>query len=190
MQTRESYLREAALGPLQRDVFVGYTIPNDVQITCGWPSRGGTSKANGAKTIGECWARRASSAGVNEVFLSPVLSDTVEVLATLVHELVHAIVDCNHGHGKEFRKIAVACGLSGPMTATYASEELQAKLERVRESMGEYPHSKLNPPLPRQKSRQLKLSCGGCGAVWRMSKKWLALASLCPCCGSDEIKTS
>ena len=183
MQSRETYLHES-LQHLQRRVFTTHTIPADVRITCGWPSKGATSKL---RRIGECWPRSRSAANVNEIFISPTISDTGEALSILVHELVHAIDDCKNGHGKQFRAIAIAAGLEGKMTATTASPELAETLASIQKDIGEYPHAALTPPGPKQKSRQLKLSCDDCGAVWRMAKAWQDKATGCPCCLSDNI---
>ena len=186
MTTRENYL-QSAIPLLQRDVFGSkFTIPSDVKITCGWPSSGGTSQRR--KTLGECWPRSRSASNVNEIFLSPILADTVRTFDVLVHELVHAILDCRGGHKAPFRKIAVAVGLEGKMTDTVAGAEVTAKLEAIKAELGDYPHGELTPPGPKQKSRQLKLECTDCTAVWRMSNKWLVLATACPVCQSENIQ--
>ena len=181
--SRENYLHNS-LAHLQREVFAEHTIPVDVRITCGWPSSGATARL---RTLGECWPRKRSGNNVNEIFLSPTLDDTLKVLSTLVHELVHAIDDCQHGHRKEFRAIALAAGLTGKMTSTTATPELAEKLKAIQAIIGDYPHAKLTAPTPKQKGRQLKLSCSACGAVWRMAKSWRDKATACPCCLSGNI---
>ena len=185
---REEYLN-AATKSLAADVFgpAGYTVPDDVKLTCGWPSKGATSAKKMA--IGECWPRSRSADKVNEIFLSPIMSDTITVLDVLTHELVHAIDDCKHGHKAPFRKIAVAVGLEGKMTSTVAGEALTAKLETIRGTLGDYPHGELTPPKPKQKSRQLKLECNDCGAVWRMSRQWMEQAVCCSVCRSENIQS-
>ncbi|MDP2403742.1 MAG: hypothetical protein Q8M27_07925 [Methylotenera sp.] len=40
---------------------------------------------------------------INEIFISPKLDDSVEVMDTLVHELVHAADNCEHKHGAEMK---------------------------------------------------------------------------------------
>ena len=81
--TREQWL-VAAVEHLQSQVFgkVGLTIPTDVKVSCSFPSAGGLGKKR--RTIGQCWARSASDANVNEVFISPTLDDSVLVLDVLV----------------------------------------------------------------------------------------------------------
>ena len=56
----------------------------------------------------------------NQIFVSPALLDPVLVLDTLAHELVHAVDDCEHKHGKEFKKIALSLGMIGPMRSAGA----------------------------------------------------------------------
>ena len=79
--------------------------------------------------MGQCWSRQSSSNEQNQIFISPVLHDDVEVLDTLVHELVHAVDDCQHKHGKEFKAIALSLGLKGPMRSADAGPELRQTLQ-------------------------------------------------------------
>jgi hypothetical protein len=89
-----------ALRPLFADH--DYQLP-EVMVSCGFPSTGKRSRH-----VGQCWSRSASDRAVNQIFISPVLHEPVAVLDTLVHELVHAMDDCHSGHGKNFRRIAMA----------------------------------------------------------------------------------
>ena len=159
----------------------GYEIP-DVKVSCSWPGGGSANKC-----IGECWPKSRSAAGINEIFISPVIDEPVKALDILTHELIHAIDDCEHGHRKEFSKIMKKVGLEGKPTATHAGERLHAELTEIVEFIGDYPHSKVTPAGPKQKSRQLKATCDDCGAVWRMSSKWLLQAVCCPCCTQENI---
>lgn len=153
-----------------------------VNVSCSWPGGGSPNKR-----IGECWARSGSAADINEVFISPTIDNAVEALAILAHELIHAVDNCAHGHRGPFVKMMKAIGLEGKPTATHAGAQLTEELTEIVELIGEYPHQKVSVPAPKQKSRQLKASCYECGAVWRMSSKWLELATTCPCCQSEEI---
>jgi len=177
---REQYLTDCVNA--LTGVFTGYILP-PVNVSCSWP--GGSSNRN--KTIGQCWPRSASDAGINEIFISPTIDDPVSALEILCHELIHAIDDCEHGHRKEFTKIMRDIGLEGKPTATHASERLHAELTRIADKLGDYPHNKLTPNKPKQKGRQLKALCGDCSAVWRMSGQWLQLATCCPVCQSTNI---
>lgn len=179
--TREDYLNKGVskLSPLFKAQ--GYDLP-EVRVSCSWPG-GGSAR----KRIGECWAQKASAAGVNEIFISPTVDDSIKALDILAHELIHAIDDCEHGHRKEFTRIMRAIGLEGKPTATVAGERLHGELVEIAATLGEYPHKKLTPNGPKQKSRQLKASCNDCGAVWRMSAQWLVQVTVCPVCQSESI---
>lgn len=118
----------------------GLQFEHPVKISTGW-CRG--SK----KAIGQCWSNVCSADGFVEIFISPVLQDRVEVLATVLHELIHAHLGNGKGHGKEFKKIVKEVGLAGRVTATYAESgsALYNQLAAMAEELGEYPHKALTP---------------------------------------------
>lgn len=45
------------------------------------------------------------------------MADAIRVGSTLVHELCHAALDCEGGHGYEFNKLATGMGLIGNLPA-------------------------------------------------------------------------
>ncbi len=154
----------------------GYVVPT-CQVSCGFASTGVRSGH-----IGQCWSRRSSRDGINQIFISPALEDPVEVLDTLMHELVHAVDDCQHKHGKEFKKIAIRMGLQGPMRSAGAGPELKARLQALAQSLGAYPHGRLAVPAkaaarpPRPRAR-----CEACGFEVPMLKKFLHYGPpMCP----------
>lgn len=185
-QTREEWLAEAVkiMTPLFNEH--EYKVP-EVRVACGWPSIGATAKKN--RRIGECWAREAATDKTCQIFISPYLvepADEQGVLATLVHEVVHAVVGNKEGHNKVFGKCARAVGLAGKLTATVAGEELLPKLTEWSSALGEYPHAKLDSfksPVKKQTTRMVKCECGDCGYTVRTSRKWLddIGAPICPC---------
>ena len=91
--------------------------------------------------------------------------------------MVHAIQRHLYGnevqpHGKEFRKIALAVGLQGKMTATTESPELKIQIEKWIKEVGKYPHSKVNfETRKKQSTRMLKLECEHCGFICK-GFKW------------------
>jgi len=178
-ETREEWL-EGATARL-RPIFdeQGYSIPDRVRVACGWPSRAGVAARN--RRIGECWAAEASAERVCNIFISPCLDNPVEVLAVLVHELVHAVVGLGAKHGPIFRKCAVAVGLTGKMTATTPTPELVECLNAL--GLPAYPHGKLTPGLKRTKqtTRLIRVVCPACGYTARIANKWLD-ESGCPTC--------
>ena len=175
--TRELWLQNAVglISPIFKNK--GYTIPK-VEVSCGFPSTG-----NKSKHVGQCWGKSSTKDGVNQLFISPVLDEPVQVLDTLVHELVHAVDDCLHHHGPEFKKIATDVGLQGPMREASAGPWLKEHLTGVAKQLGKYPHSKINlahssnkktGPRPRAK-------CKKCGYEVTPLKKWLHMGPpLCP----------
>jgi hypothetical protein len=181
--TREAWLL-AAVSELavifQRE---GYDVP-DVRVSIGWPHGGRKS------TIGQCFPGGLASDGVGQVFISPVLDEPVRILDVLLHELVHAInhVEGKNGHGKDFKKIAVAMGLTGKMTATVASPELTATLTEVAETLGAFPHASLGAldkgTTKSRSGKTIKLECAaGEDYVVSISKSRLELHGTpkCPC---------
>lgn len=182
--TREEWL--AAAVEALRPYFAEHdaVIPA-VRVSVGFPA--GRGRKNQA--IGQAWAKEAAADGVAQVFISPVLADAVEVLAVLVHELVHVWDENKSGHRGAFAKLAKALGLEGKMTATVAGEALRDKLALIVMELGDYPHAALTPALSgvkKQGTRMLKVECAqGSGYLVRMTKKWLEEygAPTCPCHG-------
>lgn len=148
-------------------------VPSKIRVSCSWPSKGALAKKK--RRIGEAWSSQCSGDGSYEVFISPCLSDAGIVAATLVHELVHCAVGLECGHKGRFGAVAKSIGLTGKMTATTAGEELAAALAEITESIGPYPHAELNysNSPKKQGTRMIKVVCGGCGCVARMTRKWL-----------------
>ncbi len=181
-KTREEWLIAAidAVRPLFEEK--RHEIPKDCQVSCGFASTGTRSHH-----IGQCWSKASSSHERNQIFISPALHEPFEVLDTLVHELVHAVDDCQHKHGKEFKKIALSLGMVGPMRSAGAGPELKAKLELIAKALGPYPHGKLRvvhrSPISRSRPRA---KCPKCGFQVPMLKRFLAYGA--PICPKDKIE--
>ena len=169
--TREAWL-EQATQLLNDDVFAGagLNVPNDVRVSCGFPL--GVRAGSKHMAIGVCHPRSHSTGGVNEIFINPNQDDSLRVLDVLAHELIHAIDDCADGHGSKFRSMALGIGLTGKMTATIASPELEEKLKEIQVKLGEYPHSEVRMHKKKQSARMLKHVCeNDCGASCYQSAK-------------------
>lgn len=152
----------------------GYPLP-PVQVTCGFPSTGGTRQRH-KRVIGEIHDRSRSAGDRYEIFISPVNANSVDVAAVLVHELVHAAVGIPEGHGPIFRAVALAVGLQGggarnnQFTATVASPHFESIIRDLVEVEGEYPHAELNvDESKKQTTRLIKLVCPTCGVTARAS---------------------
>jgi hypothetical protein len=182
--TREGWLNAATELTRQHFTAAGYTVPKTLHVTCGWPSSRGTSTKK--RAIGECWPEKASEDGACQIFISPTLKDVVDVLATHVHEIAHAVVGLKCGHKAPFKKCALAVGLEGKMTATHAGEALKKQIAVWSLMLGEYPHPLLKPGFSlgkKQTTRLIKAECGDCGCNIRITRKWLEEvgAPLCAC---------
>jgi len=161
-ETREQWLLAAV--QLVKPIFEAknHVMPDDCQVSCGFASTGTKSHH-----IGQCWSRRSGTHERNQIFISPALGDPVEVLDTLVHELVHAVDNCEHKHGKEFKKIALSIELEGPMRSAGAGKALKAVLIELAQQMGPYPHGqlkvvhtrKISTPRPKRAARIAGLRC-------------------------------
>lgn len=181
LKTREQWLTEAT--DIFRDHLFkrnDYIIPK-VRVSVGFPG-GGSAR----KRIGECWDGSASTDGVEQVFISPVVIDVSKVLGVLVHELVHATVGTKAGHRGPFRRCALKVGLEGKMTVTSESQALKDYFtDKVTSVIGEYPHAelRLNGQRKKQTTRLKKVECQVCGYTVRVTQKWLDElgAPICPC---------
>jgi hypothetical protein len=136
--------------------------------------------------IGQCWSTKSAGNGVNQIFIAPTLGDAFNVIDTLVHELIHAVDDCEHKHGKEFKKMALKLGLKGPMRSAGAGPELKVVLTQMLTQLGPYPHGPLKVAMQKPVSRNRpRAKCNKCGYQVPMLKRFLAYGP--PICPKDKI---
>lgn len=181
---------EGALAALRKHfVANGYTCPDAVRVSCGFP-KGSTGSSQNSKTIGQCWATDASGDKHNEIFISPELGGKQmgkKIMGVIAHEMVHATVGLKAKHRGPFKKCALAVGLCGKMTATEETPEFNAFAADVIERIGDYPAGALSlSGVKKQTTRMLKCECSECGYVARISKKWADVGA--PICPTDEIQ--
>jgi hypothetical protein len=177
--TREAWLLALAAKVRPALESAGATVPAEVRLSCGWPSHGATAARN--RVLGQCWHAQCSADGTREVFISPTLADAVEVAHVVEHELIHAAGFM--GHAADFKRVAVALGLTGKMTATVPTDAHHAELAVLVADLGAYPHATLTPDDSRKQStRLLKAMCGECGYTIRVTAKWADIGlPMCPC---------
>lgn len=187
-KTREQWLNAAAalIAKQYGDAFdthfgdLGREHLANLKVSTGFPSRGGLTTV-----IGQCWKSAASEDEVtHHIFINPRLTDLVEVMATLAHEMVHAADDGEHQHKGPFVKCVRDLGLEGKATATYAGDEFAEWCRSVSERLGQYPHVGLVPLTTekKQSTRMLKVEAPCCGYVVRTTQKWLDVGMpSCPC---------
>lgn len=174
---REQWLMSAVdhLAPLfERS---GYSVPV-VKVSVGFPSTGAKGRH-----LGQCWSTKSAVDGINQIFIAPHLQTPFDFLDTLVHELVHAVDDCQSGHGGNFKKIAKDVGLKGPMRSAGAGEHLQQDLTRIAERLGPFPHGRLSLPIPlaQKTPKRPGAKCGKCGYEVVMFKRHLSIGPpICP----------
>lgn len=182
--TREEWL-SAAVEEL-RPVFDPINpLPEKIRVTCGFPSVRSTALK---KRIGEHWSPKASEDQTHEILISPVLDDSVEVFAVLVHELAHAATD-GDGHQGRFPATVRSLSLQGKPSQTYAGDAFKQRFKDLIDGLGPYPHAKLNVGShKKQSTRMLKAVCPACGYTVRLTSKWLAVGL--PICPVDHIEFS
>lgn len=185
MQThsnREEWLN-AAVEEL-RPIFdsINYPLPDLIRVTCGFPSS--RARANN-RFIGEHWSPKASTDNHHEILISPVVDDPLQVFSTLVHELAHAATD-GDGHGARFVRCVRGLWLEGKPTATVAGETFKKNFANLLDSLGDYPHARLNIEAVRKKqsTRMLKAACPSCGYTVRLSQYWASQGL--PVCPNDR----
>jgi hypothetical protein len=170
--TREEWL--AAAVELMRPLFAlhGATIPANVKVFC-IP----LAQRSGRVSTTMAQAGWPDENGQIELVISPQISEAAEVAHILAHELVHAAVGNDKGHGRAFRKLALAIGLIGAgkdkvtkdleivptvtMTSTAAGDDFKAWWTANGISLGVYPSGPEAPKKP-AKPQLIELYCEAC----------------------------
>lgn len=157
-------------------------------VTCGWPSSGGLGKSK--RTIGQCFCASTSTAGMHEIFISPTIDSPLLVAGVLCHEIAHVAAGTKAGHGKWFKTVCRAVGLTkGPSTQVLPGNSLQESLAKMIEKLGDYPHKAISPSaLAAYKGRKRPvksrtvLTCD-CGCKVTIGVKWLSVGMPTCVCG-------
>ena len=156
---REQWLNNAVTSV--RGIFHanGFPIPDHVRVSCGFPSKRARSLY---RNVGEHFSPDASEDATHQIFISPVLDDSVEVLGVLMHELSHAVTGSTHG--TSFKQCVRKVWLEGSLTQTKVGKQFRENFAPILESLGIYPHAKLNvaSSYKVQSTRMLKAVCGTC----------------------------
>lgn len=183
-ENREAWLHAAALRLLP--LFEGHCETSQAyRIGVGFPSAGLRGKA-----IGECWAYVCTKDEVCEIFLSPLMNGEARILDVLAHEMIHAFVGHEAKHGPRFRKVALAIGLEGKMTATVAGESFTKFIQPILADLGPLPYSALATMAAakkKQKSRMHKCECAACKYTVRVAQKWINTAV--PTCPNEDCES-
>lgn len=181
--TREQWLNALAkrLRPIVAEHHSG-DFTDKLRLSCGYPTHG--VKGN---TIGQCIYPQSSADSHTEIFVRPDIADPAEVAYIVVHELIHAALGPGYGHGPVFKKLALACGLTGKMKATVATEQLKARVAPILEKLGPYPHSPLvvkpsrSTSVAKGNKAQRNVTCPHCGFQAKVYTDQLAMGrARCP----------
>jgi predicted SprT family Zn-dependent metalloprotease len=177
---RELWMYRIAEALYPRFAELKYPDRPSIRIGVGYPTTGARGKA-----IGQCHNSASSRDKVHEITISPRLDESIEVAGVVAHELCHAYLfkyfpDENCGHGKKFRNLATAIGLTGKMRSTACGEAFTRFLEPVLISLGEYPHGALRADGLKtrrvQSTRMKKVYCPSCEYLMRVTQKWIETA--------------
>lgn len=184
---REQWLSTAAEHLSEWLGQIGEEVP-PMRISVGFPG----GRSNRKTTVGQCWPTSLTDDGVAQIFISPIRGekDTPKILGTLLHEMIHAVDDCENGHKGNFVRIAKAVGFVSKWTSSdNQSEELHDRLVELAETLGPIPHATLlqggraaDEPK-KQTTRMIKVICPDDGYTVRMTRKWLDQLGTptCPC---------
>jgi len=179
--TREAWLNEFTKRSRPFFKKAGHPLPKEIRCSIGFPSKGIRGKS-----IGECWSATASKDKHAEIFIRPnQQSDTSRVAGILTHELCHAALGHEEGHGKVFRKLATSLGLTGKMTATTEGPGWHAWADPIIKELGKLPGAalgevELSGGKKKQTTRMLKLVCTECDWACRTSAAHIAIGMVCP----------
>lgn len=173
-KTREEWLNALADKMAPQFALYGEPLAESFRVSCAFPSTG-----RKAARIGECWSKDCSKDKHYEIFIHPKEDNPMRVADILAHELIHATVGLDQKHGGRFAKMARAIGLEGKLTATTAGDIFKGWVQPLLDELGPYPHGMLNTERgkstkgPAKKTALLKVCCGECGYICRITNKWI-----------------
>jgi len=180
-----------------------YTMPEQIHISVGF---GYGAKRENEIIVGQTWRAERSADKVNHMFISPEIGHASTVLGIMIHEMLHVLFDCDHGHDRVFAAFGQVLGLEGKPTEMLPGPAFEMELMLMAETeLGAYPHSALDvqrstaivpagQPIPvgggmiergyvgpaPQRARMIKAWCpgnqGGCGYTGRHARSWIELA--------------
>lgn len=190
-ETREGWLLAAA-ARMRELVFttedVDFVVP-EFRVSVGWPK----GKRSTTTVIGECFNTANFEDKIPQIYISPILEESLELLGCLAHEMIHALDDCQNGHRGHFAYVFKRIGMTGKRTQCAVGEELTLVLKTIADELGEYPHSKMGRGAgkksgpKKQTSRMLPIKCtdGDCGYSLRTTRVWIEKGLPTCFCGSE-----
>lgn len=188
LMNREQWLTEMA--KLVEPTFHGFEL-GDYKVTCGWPSRSALSPRN--RVVGQCFHGEKEKGLPSQLFISPVLDQSLDVAGTLCHEIAHVAAGPKAKHGKWFIKVCKHVGLTaGPPKSVMPGELLNEKLMKLIAKLGPYPHTAIPipPALVAAKPAPISVSLEcTCGCTIRMKREVLESFGAPTCaCGEEFVE--
>lgn len=180
MMTREEWLTHAA-DNLMADLLAPLSLLASYRISVGFPKgRHGRGRA-----VGQCWPPSRARDGKAHIFISPERDGTeaVAILATVLHELIHASDGCVSGHRGAFAKACKAVGLQKPYTSSSPDATLTARLNALSVKLGPFPHAALVPINETRPGSRLRLWMCHCPVKIRVASDHLDVT--CNDCGEQ-----
>lgn len=177
-KTREEWLTEVADAMASWYDDLGFPLP-DFRITTGFPSSG-----RRGRDAAEAWSEDGGKSFA--IFIRPDQKEPNRVAAALARQLAHIAAGERDKHGHLFRHIAISIGLRGSTSEAAPGRLFKELAGPILERAGPLPAAARGPAgqaeSKKQSSRLIKVSCGHCGYVARVSRKWLNQvgAPLCP----------
>jgi hypothetical protein len=180
-------------------------MPDTIHISVGF---GYGAKRENEVIVGQTWRAERSADKINHMFISPEIAHASTVLGIMIHEMLHVLFDCDHGHDRVFAAFGEALGLEGKPTEMLPGPAFEMELMLMAEAeLGAYPHSVLDVqrtaalvptdgvPVPvgggwvergyvgpaPQRARMIKCWCPKCGYTTRTARSWIVVARpVCP----------
>lgn len=145
--TREQWLMERAGEIADYFEACGLLFPWIIRVSCGWPGVVPGGRIECVKAV--TYDAEMSADCAREIFISPMLTDSVEIVGVLAHEMVHAILMTSAQHGDPFLTVCNRAGLTeGEPEQRLPGPELMATLRAHLANADAYPHAALTPPPP------------------------------------------
>lgn len=159
----------------------GYTYPDKIQVA--------TSFCSTKKAVGQCFKPQGDKSETYNILIDPSKWYSMMVAEILCHELIHACLRNKGGHGVKFKEACVKLGLK-PTKYTGATRDFVRWARPLIDSIGKYPHEKLERPKSRRVQVRLKIvRCRSCDFWVRIDEELLEGPRLkCPCCEDSILK--
>lgn len=160
---REDWLTQA-VELLKSDVFkpAGIDVHKKIRVSVGFMKNGATKRNAHKHTLGQCCPQSYTKDKVNEIILNIDKDKPLQMLATLAHEIIHAVDNNVNGHNHIFAGYMKKIGLEGIPTSTVAGKSLNGILKRIAKKLGKFPGKALIVPHNPADTRNIKLTCVGC----------------------------